>query len=249
MLVASSNAAREFPLWPPLLASRGRGSRSGRHAHHALHFLIALEGELRARGAEAWQASAGVLTAPDQPHEIDATGTEVLIVFLDPESAAGAALHGVHAERGLRLLTATERDQLASISPQALMREDGVAWAERALRVLGAPAQPKTTVHPRVRRALRHLQNQPPEGDQSLPALARVAGLSEGRFMHAFTESVGIPLRPYLAWLKLQRAAAAIVSGSSLAEAAHGAGFADAAHMTRSFKRMFGVKPSELRPA
>jgi AraC-like DNA-binding protein len=67
--------------------------------------------------------------------------------------------------------------------------------------------------------------------------------------MHAFTESVGIPLRPYLAWLKLQRAAAAIVSGSSLAEAAHGAGFADAAHMTRSFKRMFGVKPSELRPA
>ncbi|HKP63093.1 MAG TPA: AraC family transcriptional regulator, partial [Polyangiales bacterium] len=62
MFVASSGAAREFPLWPPLLASRGRGSRSGRHAHHALHFLLALEGELRARSTGAWQTAAGVLT-------------------------------------------------------------------------------------------------------------------------------------------------------------------------------------------
>ncbi|HKP57168.1 MAG TPA: AraC family transcriptional regulator, partial [Polyangiales bacterium] len=193
-----------------------------------------------------WQAAAGVLTAPDQPHEIDASASDVLIVFLDPESVAGAALRGLDAGPGLRLLSAAERDQLVDVSPQALMREDGVAWAERAVRVLGAPEQPRQNVHPRVRRALRHLQSLPAEGDQSLPALARVAGLSEGRFMHAFTESVGIPLRPYLAWLKLQRAAAAIVTGSTLGEAAHGAGFADAAHMTRSFKRMFGIKPSAL---
>jgi AraC-like DNA-binding protein len=151
------------------------------------------------------------------------------------------------------LLTAREREQLVDLTPAQLMREDGVAWAQRTAAVLGASSSPgapsAAPVHPRVRRALRHLQGLPPEGDQSLEALARVAGLSEGRFMHAFTESVGIPLRPYLAWLKLQRAAAAIVTGSSLVEAAHGAGFSDAAHMTRSFRRMFGVKPSELRVA
>jgi AraC-like DNA-binding protein len=66
--------------------------------------------------------------------------------------------------------------------------------------------------------------------------------------MHVFTDSMGIPLRPYLAWLRLQRAATAIVGGNSLGEAAHAAGFADAAHMSRTFKRMLGVAPSFLRP-
>jgi AraC-like DNA-binding protein len=272
MLVAPARTQADFPVWPPLLASRGKGGRSGKHAHHALHFVIAIEAELRVSAGDRWQAAAGVLTAPDAVHEIDASDCEVLIVFLDPESTAGAALlglieaasgAGVEAEvgrargkaqgRAFRLITARERDQLIDVTPAQLMREDGVAWAQRTAAVLGASqltaaGASSTRVHPRVRRALRYLQTLAPGADQSLPALAKVAGLSEGRFMHAFTESVGIPLRPYLAWLKLQRAAAAIATGSSLAEAAHGAGFADAAHMTRSFRRMFGVKPSELRP-
>jgi AraC-like DNA-binding protein len=338
MLVAPAGSQAEFPLWPPLLASRGLGGRSARHAHHALHVMLAIDGELRVRGLGEWARAAGVVTAPDAVHEIDATGTEVLLVFLDPESAAGARLkvlvEGVGPEsevaepsaaagrgsaagrsdassrrgvarlrasgeasaprpvrrtkareRAFRLISAGERDQLVDLTPLQLMRKDGVEWARRAAAVLGgiqptaadaaaqaaerdAPggsgvagsartaegadtAQVAGTiggnVHPRVRRALRHLQTLDPSQDQSLAALAKVAGLSEGRFMHAFTDSVGIPLRPYLAWLKLQRAAAAIVRGSTLAEAAYGAGFADAAHMTRAFKRMFGIRPSELR--
>jgi AraC-like DNA-binding protein len=266
--------------------------------------MLAIEGELRVRGLAEWARAAGVVTAPDAAHEIDASGTDVLLVFLDPESAAGARLKVLveaagadgdavagngaarqhrdqrlrtaretntagrprrekSRDRAFRLVTASERDQLVDLTPSQLMREDGVEWARRAAVVLGdgqlsaaktgadaignAGAMSSPNVHPRVRRALRHLQTLEPSQDQSLAALAKVAGLSEGRFMHAFTESVGIPLRPYLAWLKLQRAAAAIVTGSTLAEAAYGAGFADAAHMTRAFKRMFGVRPSELR--
>lgn len=66
-------------------------ARSGKHAHHALHFVLALAGELRARVGERWEVAAGVITAPDAAHEIDAGSREVLIVFLDPESHAGAA--------------------------------------------------------------------------------------------------------------------------------------------------------------
>ena len=65
--------------------------------------------------------------------------------------------------------------------------------------------------------------------------------------MHAFTESVGIPLRPYVRWLRLQRAATAIVTGTPLSLAAAEAGFSDAAHMSRTFKQMFGMTPSALQ--
>jgi hypothetical protein len=44
-----------------------------------------------------------------------------------------------------------------------------------------------------------------------LQALAEAVQLSPGRLMHAFNRvRMGIPLRPYLQWLKVQRAAAAI---------------------------------------
>jgi AraC-like DNA-binding protein len=103
-------------------------------------------------------------------------------------------------------------------------------------------------VHPRVRKLLRLVAARPVDDESSLDALATEVGLSPSRLMHVFTESLGIPLRPYLAWLKLQRAAQAIVTGRPLADAAYAAGFADAAHMTRTFRKMFGVTPSSVRP-
>jgi AraC-like DNA-binding protein len=206
-----------------------------------MHFVLAVEGTLRARAGGAWIEAAGVLTPPDLAHEIDARGREVLLVFLDPESEAGAAL----APRGLRAIIEEERARLVDTDPLELVTS-GVEWCRRAVRLLGAaPPAARRRVHPRVRKVLRLLSV-----DQagSLETLAAAVDLSPGRLMHVFTASIGIPLRPYLAWLKLQRAAGAIVAGVSLAETAHAAGFADAAHMTRTFRRMFGVTPSQLRP-
>ena len=115
--------------------------------------------------------------------------------------------------------------------------------------ILGGAAVPaRRTVHPRVKKLLGLLRTLPPESDTSLEALAAAVSLSPGRLMHTFTESIGLPLRPYLQWLKLQRAAAAIVGGMPFSQAAHAAGFADAAHMTRTFKRVMGTTPKALRP-
>lgn len=250
--VIEQPASGAWPLWPPLLATRGPGTTSTGHAHHAMHAVLALDGELRIRagGKGTWQRAAGVLTAPDVAHSLDACGVEVLLVFLDPESDAGRSL-GAVLGGPVRLLDGAARDRLVEgAAPMALMRADGAAWTSRLVEILGgAPVQPARALHPRVRKLLRHLRAAPSGSDVSLPALAAVAGLSSGRLMHAFTESIGIPLRQYLAWLRLQRAAAAIVSGKPLADAAYAAGFSDAAHMSRTFRRMFGMAPSMLRPA
>jgi AraC family transcriptional regulator len=44
----------------------------------------------------------------------------------------------------------------------------------------------------------------------------------------------------------LQRALEIGLEGGSWAEAAHAAAFADAAHLTRTFKRMWGIAPTAL---
>src|SRR5262249_56048786 len=81
---------------------------------------------------------------------------------------------------------------------------------------------------------------------RSVKAVAGMGCLSPSRFMHAFTESVGVPVRPYILWLRLQRAACDLKDGASVTSAAHRAGFSDAAHLTRTFRRMLGATPSDL---
>jgi AraC-like DNA-binding protein len=254
--VAAGGRMATPPLWPPLLATRGPGAKSDGHAHHAMHIVLAVDGELayRTTARGAWQRAAGVVTAPDVAHALDGSGVEIFLVFIDPESDVGASLRAAIGECPLRALDAAERDAImrAGADPRAIMRADGSAWTAHVAAVLGGAREAPATarpVHPRVRRLVRLLRELPPEADMSLPALAAEVGLSPGRLMHAFTESIGIPLRPYLVWLRLQRAAAAIVGGLPLSEAAVAAGFTDAAHMSRTFRRMFGMVASSFKPA
>lgn len=76
-------------------------------------------------------------------------------------------------------------------------------------------------------------------------AFATVLGVSVSRFTHLFSESIGMPFRTYVLWLRLQAAFDALAAGRSLTQAAHDAGFSDAAHLSRTFRRMFGIAPSE----
>src|SRR5436190_14102943 len=127
-LAKTELTAYDAPLWPPLLATRGPGSESALHRHHAMHLILCLEGELRVRAAPArsWHRAAGVLTAPDVEHSIDARGGEVLLVFLEPESDVGQALQAV-SSGAFRFLTDRERDTLAArADPLAIMQKNGV---------------------------------------------------------------------------------------------------------------------------
>jgi AraC-like DNA-binding protein len=237
------------PAWPPLLASQGAGARSSLHAHHAMHFVVAADGEIEVRAGTSTTAVPGVLTAPDTSHAVDARDREILLVFIDPESDAGAALAAAF-DGPIRALDAVTRSALYTRDALALMQGEGDAWIRKAVARLGvATPAPRPPLHPRVRRVLRHLRALPPGADTSLPALAEVAQLSPGRLMHTFTASIGIPLRPYLAWLRLQRAAGEITRGTPLSMAAASSGFSDAAHMSRTFRRMLGMAPSMLQPA
>src|SRR5262249_32000962 len=200
--------------WPPVLAVRGQAALRPPHAHHAMHFVLALDGELRVRTSRAgrWTTVAGALTAPDHPHEMDSRGIDVLIVFFDPESDVGAAIQPA-LERPVRFITSTERAALVQgvEDPHAFVGAGIDGWAYRAASKPGrTPREPRRALHPAVRRLLVRLRESGVEEDTSLEGLADAVGLSPSRLMHVFTESVGIPLRPYLSWLRVQRAACAI---------------------------------------
>src|SRR5262249_35108150 len=192
--------------------------------------LMSLRGSLLVRGRQKeWRKCSAVWIRPDALHEMDARGNTLLILFVSTESTSGAAL----ARRLADDLECVPGRLVASWRT-ALGPTQTEIRAERWLANLLPPAKPAAAIHPGVQRVLRHLQAPRAEFDGlSLPALAGIAGLSPSRFMHAFTRSVGVPLRPYILWLRLQRAACDLIDGASITSAAYRAGFADAAHLTR----------------
>ena len=65
--------------------------------------------------------------------------------------------------------------------------------------------------------------------------------LSESRFLHLFKQEMHIAWRPYLLWKRLLCAINTMKKGSNATQAAYIAGFSDSAHLSRTFKKMFGV--------
>jgi AraC-like DNA-binding protein len=76
--------------------------------------------------------------------------------------------------------------------------------------------------------------------------------LSPSRFRHLFVAETGMAFRPYVLWRRFVHVWELLARGTSLTAAAHAAGFADAAHLSRTSRSTFGYPPSALhieRPA
>jgi hypothetical protein len=86
-------AAGALRPWPAVLLTWGLGTASRRHAHHCWHLILGLDADIGVTGAAGGVRRVGaVLTAPDVPHAVDARGTRVVILFVEPESNAGEQL-------------------------------------------------------------------------------------------------------------------------------------------------------------
>jgi AraC-like DNA-binding protein len=217
------------------------------HSHHAVQVALGLEGPVCLRDSEgrAEQGEAAVVPR-DVAHAIVEPTKHALLLYVNPESTPGRRIAAL-------AIGAKTRSWFEAGAPlRRLQRSISLATSEALqqaaqdiTRDLVGEAPRPTSVHPAVRRLLSSLPSHL-DGDVRLPALADSVGLSAGRLGHLFTETVGIPLRPYVLWLRLQRAAVQIQGGASLTIAAHAAGFADSSHLSNTFRRMFGLSPSEV---
>jgi AraC-like DNA-binding protein len=247
-----SNATPGVLLWPAAIIAWGPGYASDMHKHHSAQLVIAIEGRLWIRGKSnhQWAECGAALVKPDATHEVDASGAQVLIVLVDPESDLGAAL----TDKVTQDITLISEDTVARWREQlgdwaSLTSAKVESLVQRSL--LSSRRKPR--LHPKLYRALEVIREDLGNNRRlSLKRLAAVAELSESRFMHVFTRSIGVPPRSYILWLRFQLACDELRRGATPTQAAHRAGFADAAHMSRTVRRMMGTTPVDLvqrRPA
>lgn len=77
--------------------------------------------------------------------------------------------------------------------------------------------------------------------------IAAEFGMSRFQFARQFRHTSGMPPRRFRVQMMVATAQQAISSGASLADAATLAGFSDQSHMSREFRRTFGMTPGEFQ--
>ncbi len=214
----------EIDIGPSWALFVGQGGETRPHAHLAHKLVVALDGTGSVDGAPAVDASAWFVPS-DRQHRVLVPGP-VALAFVDAGSV-GIVRH----ETLLPVL----------IEAANAMRTGRTEARIDALRrlVTALPILPDA----RVARAAKLLRDAP---QAALGALAARVDLSLPRLSHLFASRLGVSPRRYRTWGALRRAVDAIATGTSLTDAAHEAGFADAAHFSRAFVSMFGVVPSTI---
>lgn len=226
-------------LRPGVLAFRGSIGTTDGHAHHAVQIIIAATALTVLDGAGGRHRGTGLIVPADAPHKIETVAEKGCVVFLDPESAPGRAAHRRAISAGWTtdpvLADPQPRRPLAAVVADIVERLTPIATAAEP------PAQ-----HPAVAAAMRLLPTLVGAGTVRGADVAALVGVSASRLTHLFTDQMGITLRRYVLWLRLQAVITRVKAGDDLTDAAHAAGFADSAHLTRTCRDMFGLPPSVM---
>jgi AraC-like DNA-binding protein len=242
-------------LGPGRVVYLGASFSAEAHAHHAVQ-LVVTDGAPFTWSAEGETRTASIALIPaGVTHALDASGTRVVVILVERHGADGAGLDALAARAqgdGEGLGASVREAVLGEAFPaESAPTAAWLAFVDRCIVHLLGPRSREPVLSRESRVALHSMQRAIGEG--RAPRLTEVAdevGLSPTRLTHRFTREVGIPFRALVPWLRvaaavrtMQAARARGVEGS-LTHAAHAAGFADAAHLTRTFRALFGLPPS-----
>ena len=226
------------------------------HAHYAIQIAFGSSHGIRFRSSDSapWTEFDCAIIPSRQPHAMDATRVPYCsVLFVEPETHEGRALRqryrlddpkqGIAAVTGETLDTVRHALFAAWHDPHTWEAVTGAA--RQVVQGLTGGVEPFETSDERILRAIGYI-NANLHGSPTLEQVANEACLSPSRFRHLFVEETGMGLRPYILWRRFLRVWELMAGGASISAAAHAAGFADAAHLTRTCHRMFGFAPSAM---
>jgi AraC family transcriptional regulator len=120
-----------------------------------------------------------------------------------------------------------------------LLREYGATVLEPKRQHGGLPRE-------KLVRAVEYIQDQL-DTDLTVSGIAQAVGMSPDHFTRLFKESTGQSPYRYVVEARVRKAKELLTTGKfTISEAAYHVGFVDQSHLTRHFKRIFGLPPKRL---
>jgi AraC-like DNA-binding protein len=177
------------------------------------------------------------------PHRIDDCNDIQAVIYLDPESILGLRLKQFHKNKKILKL---QFDIVKPFIKELKRFSENIRDCHEAELLMRAIMESLSGEELRLNEPDYRIKEVigicKASWDKkiSIKVLAEKVGLSEGRLIHLFKDQIGVPIRRYLLWARLSDALMHLSKGGSFTEAAHQAGFSDAAHFSRTYRTMYG---------
>lgn len=237
---------------PGRLVVAGTIGAAGEHAHAAAQVMVCVSGAVLLAGPDGRETAVRAAVIPaGRRHRLRPAPGPVpagVMLWADAGSPTGRLLHDAAADgpasgagawkraaAGLSVAAEETTEEAAARVVGLLDRRVAEAVGDRS----GGPD------HPAVVRLLRLLPGAVGEGPVRLAEIAPRVGVSASRLGHLLAAHLGVSFPVLVRWSRLHAAIDAARQGANATEAAHAAGFADSAHLTRVCKEMFGITPSQ----
>lgn len=232
----------------------GRDVKTRLHTHHALEIVMAFNKPfLISRNGNEFEKSDCSIISADVPHQF--TGQDDLYVFIyfDAEYSYAMQIEATLklTKHGLLHYFGKEINQVRTIFVEWFNSDESgdekiiAAIDNNLVQLITGSANQEKIIEGRIKKATNFIQSSLHK-EISVEMVASKVFLSESRFAHLFKEQIGIPFRRYILWCRMQAALKAVTDGQTFTQAAYEGGFADVAHLSRTFTEMFGVSPSEV---
>jgi AraC-like DNA-binding protein len=173
-------------------------------------------------------------------HELDFFGGRAMVVYVEPHAPDYGSFH--RWANGTCPTSSSRHPDL----DRALCawRQTGDPGALVNLTQAALPCRAEA-VDPRLR-AIAMAFNRAEWLEASVAEIGRLVHLSESRLAHLLKAELGVGFRRLKQYYRFKLALSEVASGTSLTTAAHGAGFADSAHLSRAFTQTFGLSPASI---
>ncbi len=209
------------------------------HSHHALQITIGIENEFLIEiEGDGIRTKSILLNFNCKQRLMGKDGIQALLL-LEPESAYGKKLGKYLGNEQYRILD-IDAGTIKIIESRINKNLSINNIIEIITSRLDIKIDIKLTNDDRINRVI-NLIDTIEEKKVSVDDLAHYVSLSGSRLQHLFKSQTGISIKKYLQWKKLIDGISIITSGKNFTFASHEAGFADSAHMSRTFKEMFGI--------
>lgn len=202
--------------------------RLARHGNPAPCVIAGRRGSVSVIGAGERVAGDVLFIRPGVEHEVVCAEGGINVIYLDGLTRSGnfpcaERLHG----------------RLADIAVDALFQEAGAQDELRDRLTAGATSIPRP-----LGVAIETILAEPMLRLSQLE-LAHRLNMERTGALRLFKAATGLTFRRFKRWSALQHAARRIAAGELVRTAALDAGFADTAHLSRTFRASFGLTPSQ----